>query len=340
MADRSAIARLGALLLVGSTAATASAQSEPTGAALAEALFREARRLYEAGDFTQACPKFAESHRLDPAGGTLLNLAVCHEAEGKLATAWAEYQEALAWAKREGRSDRVDVMLARLGELEPRLVRVSVVVPADARVPGLEISWDGTELAPAAWGVPMPVDPGSHRLQVRAPGRQPRLVELVVEGPGETKTVTVEPLAEAPVPPQSPAQRQAAPSPVQPERPAAAPASVPAAEQAETSTARTLAYVAGGVGVLSLGVGAYFGTRALTKMSDSDAECPDGRCSDRGAELSREAVAAAKVSNVMVGVGIVALGASIVLWLSSERPAATGPSGELAVLPTVDEDVF
>src|SRR5262245_21114637 len=71
------------------------AHAEPSkeDVAKADQLFREAQLLVQKGNLTEGCSKYAESQRLDPANGTLLNIALCHEKEGKLGTAYKELQE-------------------------------------------------------------------------------------------------------------------------------------------------------------------------------------------------------------------------------------------------------
>src|SRR3954452_18931589 len=107
-----------AALAIGvATAGTARAGDPAT----AQTLFDQARKLMAQERWAEACPKLEESQRLDPAGGTLLHLALCREKEGRIATAWAIYQDALAQAKRDGRKDRADVAQKHIGELAPRL---------------------------------------------------------------------------------------------------------------------------------------------------------------------------------------------------------------------------
>lgn len=60
------------------SATPASAQTA-NESALAESLFRKGRELMDAEQFGAACPKLAESQRLDPNLATQLNLGACYE---------------------------------------------------------------------------------------------------------------------------------------------------------------------------------------------------------------------------------------------------------------------
>ncbi|HVY39358.1 MAG TPA: hypothetical protein VHM31_15545, partial [Polyangia bacterium] len=164
--------------------------------AVAEALFQEGRLLLESGDAHEACPKLAESLRLDRATGTLLALAMCHEVDGHLASAWAEYLEVIARAKREGRPDREEAARQYARALEPRLSTLDIAVPAAvARIPGLVVQRDGVTLEAAAWSTAAPSDPGPHLVTATAPGRQPFSATVVVGAAADHQTVTVPLLA-------------------------------------------------------------------------------------------------------------------------------------------------
>jgi tetratricopeptide (TPR) repeat protein len=169
------------------------AQGTDTDRQIAETLFEQGRALMDAKNYAEACPKLAESQRLDPGGGTLLNLAVCHELEGKTATAQSEFKEALGQAARDGRADREELAREHLAALEPRIVRVVVIVPKQ----DVAITFDASKLAPAAWGIAIAVDPGEHRVVAEAPGgtRWESIVDAREEG--RTYRIEVPPLERA-----------------------------------------------------------------------------------------------------------------------------------------------
>src|SRR5262245_45288580 len=70
------------------SANTVKAQTAERDVEQAERFFLEGRASMKAGRYEEACARFAESQRFEPASGTLLNLAACREAQGRTATAW------------------------------------------------------------------------------------------------------------------------------------------------------------------------------------------------------------------------------------------------------------
>ena len=105
------------------SAGTVAAQTGPSDKATAEALFDEARALLKDGKPELACPKLAESQRIDPGIGTLLYLASCYEKTGKLASAWVTFREAAVAASRAGQTEREKVATTRAEALLPQLRR-------------------------------------------------------------------------------------------------------------------------------------------------------------------------------------------------------------------------
>ena len=87
------------MLAAGIVVAASDVRAEPNegGAAAAESLFQEARKLMDAKRYGEACPKLVASHKLAPAVGTLLNLADCYERGGQPKGVAATPAEKHAW---------------------------------------------------------------------------------------------------------------------------------------------------------------------------------------------------------------------------------------------------
>jgi hypothetical protein len=141
--------------------------------AQAETLFRQGKDLIAHGKIAEACAAFDASQKLDPTIATLLNQAACREKNGQLATAWGLFLD----AERQSRAANDDatrqlhqVATDHAAKLEPRLSTLTITVPAENRVGGLEILRNNERVEPGAWNKALPVDGGSYQITARAPG--------------------------------------------------------------------------------------------------------------------------------------------------------------------------
>jgi hypothetical protein len=294
---------LGGALLAGPRASFAGPSA--TDFAVADALFRDGKALLAAGDYAAACPKLAESHHIDPAGGTVLTLALCYEAAGKTASAWAAFNEARAWARRDGRADRSALAEAHLAALEPRLRRLTLrVPPSTAALPGLEVALDGAPVRPSAFNVALPVDPGPHHVTARAVARRPWSAVTEPFGPGGALAVAVPELAQE----GAPVVRKAARD------------STAGADRG--ARGHSLGFVGLGLGVAGVGAGATLGLLAKASHDAATSRCPESPCSDKlGVERNETAKRYALGASVAAGVGLVGLGLAAYDFLLAPRAA-------------------
>jgi hypothetical protein len=303
----------------------------------AEALFREGKALLDRGQVDAACEKLAASQQLDPSSGTLLNLARCHERQGKTATAWAEFLAAARMAETQGKPDRVVEAKKRAAALEPTLSYVVVTVAKP--VAGLTIERNGSALDPRTLGSRIPVDPGPHEIVASAPGFQTAKLEITIGKGPEVRNLAIPELHEAPKPAPAIVAPSAPPVVAPSAPPVVAPsASSPAVEKARAAPAatssaaaapdrrapptanHTAAYVLGGIGGAALVVGGTFGVLAMSAYSNAKDECPTKTgCSGAAMTDHDSAVTRARIADIGIGVGVAGLAAATVLYFTAGR---------------------
>ncbi|HEX8795916.1 MAG TPA: hypothetical protein VF765_33435 [Polyangiaceae bacterium] len=299
---------------------TARADTNASDKATAEALFAEGKRLMDAKNYAQACARFADSQRLDPGVGTLLNLGVCYERNGQTASAWATYKEAARAAKDAGEAARERFARDHAAALEPKLAKLSVVVPPTSAVEGLNVTRDGEVVPAGSWGLALPVDPGSHVIAASAPKRKSVSLSVTLTAAG-AQTVTVPPLESA-----SGENASAAP--------AAAP---PKGEQASSagSSQRTWAIVAGAVGLAAMGTGVTLGLLGKHEYDQSQSGCKNGVCTQSARQDETSGQSLANVGTwVFVG-GAVVAALGVTLYFTAPRGDARTPAAALQIAPTL-----
>lgn len=307
--SRSLLHRTCALAILVSVAAAGPLRAaEPEGnTAAAEALFQEGRKLSEAKKYGDACPKFLASYKLAPAVGTLLNLADCYEKNGQIASAWARFHEAIALSQRLGRADREKVARERAEKLEPRLARLTI----EARDKEADVRLDGNPVDAAVLGTPLPVDPGKHTIAASAPGKLPYETTIDVSDKDRAPRVMVPKLED------EPSARH--------DEPAGPHVETPPAEEGGGSTQKTIGIAVSAVGVVGLGVGAFFGLRTSSKWKEAKTHCNVAyECDATGVALTDQARSSGNLATVAFIAGGALLAGGAVLFF-------TAPKGEKTV---------
>lgn len=290
-----------------------SAWAEATDPAAAEQLFMAGRAAMESGDLEKACERFAESERLDPAAGTLINLADCLDRRGKIASAWQRWKEALDMLRTD--DERRKAVTARAAAIEARVPKLEIRLAAGAP-PNAVVERDDVVLGAASIGLSLPIDPGAHRIVVKASGHEPRAFAIEIRE-GESSTLEVDVGTVSATPP-----TEKPPAPV-------VTASASSTGATSSSAKRTWGFVGLGVGAAGLIVGGTAGVLAISKKNTVDDDCYRDAA---GAHVCRtqagvDAVDAgstlATIANVGVAVGLVGVAAGTYLLLSSGSSSST-----------------
>jgi hypothetical protein len=272
----------------------------------------------EQGDYPRACQKFEESRRLDPGsggGGTMLNLALCEQLSGKTGTAWAHFRTALGLAIRDKRADRQAFAQQHIESLTPRLLRLRVVVPPEARVSGLVVLRGGIALGQGEWGEALIVDPGEQIVEARAPGRTAFRRSIHLEGDGVSYELTI------------------------PVLPLAARESGGAGAKARPDpTFRVAGILVAGAGLATIAMGSVFGVRAVERQNEADELCPNyDQCNPNGISLSADAASDASASTALLIGGAVLVATGTVLFLAAplrRRKHYSALPGNRAFMPS------
>jgi hypothetical protein len=272
---------------------------------------------YQAGDYKTAQQKLEKAYRVLRVPSVGLWSARALVQLGQLVEASERYQELARLSATETGDPAVQKKAVaeaanELKALLPRIPSVTVQVEgADAAA--VKVTIDGKAILPELVGEPLPVNPGKHQV---AAARGAEHVELELS------------LAEAE---QKPAVLRfgsaGAPTTVAPAVAPSGPAlstDTDSAPSSKLGTQRTLAIVAGGVGLAGVVVGTIFGLKSKSLHDDAEGSCDGSVCSDQsGVDAGNDAYAAGTISTVGMVVGALGLGGGVALWLMAPRSSQT-----------------
>jgi len=301
--------------------------AEPTPGELqvARDLFAQAQKDEEGGRWAPALEKLQRVASVKMTPGVRLHIAVCEEKLGLLASALANYTAAESLAKAQKNQEVLAALADPLAKLKARVPTLTLALPEE--VAGLEVTLDGKKLASGVLGVAMPIDPGPHNVDARAPNRKAltRVVTLK-----ERDAVTVELRLEA-----APAfvKNDAPPPPVVQHAPdVKASIDTPPPDEPPPSKSKLapILTTAGAVTLLGVGIGAFAGAEGA--QSDLRAACAQAvACPDdkRGTVRALDGLAL----GAWIGAGVLA-GVSVGLWIASSSSSSPKSEARLVVTPS------
>ena len=303
------------------------AAAQETNSAMAEALYEAAIKLMEEGKNDEACPKLAQSQKLEPAVGTLLYLGLCYERQGKTASAWAAYRAASEAGRKANQPERQKMATERARNIEPQLSRVTIQSANGNEVAGLQLFLDGGPLGVAVLGVAMPVDPGTHTIAASAPGYKAWSQSLIVKAQDPALTISIPALV-----PEA-GQQAASTSVVAPSQ--LAPAPLVADTAPGSNTQRTVGIAVAGLGVVGLAVGTIYALKVRSSEEDAKSHCtnyPTG-CDTTGLDKNAEARDASKWATVGFAAGGAVLLGGAVLYFTAPGDEPRSSTATIRVQP-------
>ncbi len=335
-----AFATFAALAALATAPRTAVAQPR---SAEAEQLFLDGKQLIKDGKLAEACLAFEASQKLEGNLATLLSLADCQERIQHYASAWAyflaaerETRDARARNPKDAINNRYNKTASeRAAALKDRLSFLTINVPDDSRVEGLQVMRDGVEVDALQWNRAAPVDGGAHVITGKAPGHEPWSTTVQVAAERDQRAVEVPKFKELPtlVSPQLGLTSLRARS-IDGET--SADGSAPSPSPFTPRRKIALGVAAGSVVIAGVAVG--FGLAANNARDEALALCPATACTPAGAAAAQDENDTARRHALTANLGYaVAGGAAIgaaVLWFTSgperAQPATTSASAASA----------
>jgi hypothetical protein len=277
-----------AILVVAALGARAHADTDIQEA---DKLFAEGLALRDT-NLQQSCDKFRQSFEKNPqAIGTLMNVALCDEKFGKIASAVNKFSEARDRAKEGNLPEYLEEAEKHINALTPDLPKVTVKFlagkPNGTKVLIGELVLPMNQIDA---GKPVAVDPGELAIVVSAPGRLAYETKMMI-GKKEVKSIEVPELKKG---------------------------------VTVKSSRRTIGLITTISGGATVATSIVIGLFARNRYNDKEAigACTNGVCPAEAQTKVENARQLGTVGTVVGAVGIVATGVGLYLWLTAPKESA------------------
>lgn len=277
----------------------------------ADRLFAEASKLKAEGDTARACAKYNEALSYNKTAiGTLLNVALCHEEAGRVATALELFTQARDLARENNRPEHLAAAEEHIAKNEAQVPHLAIAFAE--LLPNTKIVIDD-KVFPITSASDIRIDPGVRHIVVTAPDCLPYDTSIEVKAQ-EHKAIAIPKLA--------------------------APTTV--VNKGRVTIGKIVAF--SGVGLVGTGIvlGLVANSRYDAQIGPlgSGKNCVEGptpKCNTEGFQKTSNALTLGKVGTVVGIAGGVAIGIGAYLWFfAPKNKVAT--EREVSLVPTIGPD--
>lgn len=284
--------------------------------------------LMIAATVTVCLPRSA-AQAADPTTADCLAASDASLASGNQHKLRAERSQLLMCAAASCPSDIRKECVRRVDEVNTQIPTIVFEVKdsSGGDLSAVKVTMDAEVLAQRLEGTALSIDPGEHNFTFETAGEPPVTKRFVIQQAQKDRRELISlgtPIAAtSPIPTSRPTDVQPLASPQGKE--------APPAHREGMRAQKILALIAGGIGVVGLGVGTAFGVAAMTKKSDAESVCASDPCGTQaGANKWSDAGSAGNISTIAFIVGGVGVVGGAVLWFTAPRTSG-GPSTQVGV---------
>lgn len=271
----------------------------------AETLFDEGVKAKAAGKLAEACTDFRASYDKNRnAVGTILNVALCDEEAGKIASAHKLFAEAEARAREQNLEEHRKAAQEHKDKLAGDVPRVTIAFTDLAPETKLVI---GGEVVDTANAKDVEVDPGAVKIVASAPGRVP-YETTVTMAKGTVGTVTIPKLG------------------------------YPIEDKGRATLGKVMTFAGAGVVLAGVGIGIYANHKYNGEFDNGHCTMPSldhPVCNQTGYATTHNAKTLGWVGTGIGAAGLIAAGVGAALWITAPRHEE---ARQVTVLPAVTPD--
>lgn len=282
----------------------------------AKKAFFEGLEFEEKKDWKNALDRFEKVAKVRMTPAVRFHIALCKENLNMLIEALHDFELAESDAKAEKVEEVMKEAPEHAAAIRPKIPKLTIKVPAG--VEGVSVTLDGNPIDPQGSEETL-VNPGTHKIEATAEGRSPFAKEVTLEV-SESKTITVK----------LPKLKSDKDEPPPPDEP-------PPVKDEPKKGIPTSALIAGGIGAAALVGAGIFALKRSSIASDLDGRCGGDpkACPADASDQVDSGRTYTTLTNVFLVVGVIGVGAGVVLWVTAPKPKDNSPpAAALRLVPS------